>query len=281
MTLDTVAIGNELAIRLGFFFGVFTIMACWELIMPYRILTASKPHRWVYNFAMVAIDSVILRLVFPAAAVGTALTAAEHEWGLFNIIDVPASLVIIATVIILDIIIYFQHVMFHAIPTLWRLHMVHHTDLDIDVTTGNRFHPGEIIISMLIKMTAIVLIGAPVVAVVIFEVVLNATAMFNHSNVRLPTALDRLLRMFLVTPDMHRVHHSVIKRETNSNYGFNLPWWDRVFGTYRDQPEAGHLNMVIGLEQYRDEKQLTLGRLLMLPVTGKPGEYPINRISEE
>jgi len=281
MTLGAAVIDNGLAIRLGFFIGIFTIMACWELITPYRILNASKPHRWLYNFTMVVIDSVILRLVFPAAAVGMALTAAERELGLFNNIDLPAWLVIITTVIILDMVIYFQHVMFHAIPLLWRLHMVHHTDLDIDVTTGNRFHPGEIIISMLIKMTAVVLIGPPVVAVVIFEVVLNATAMFNHSNVRLPTSLDRLLRMIVVTPDMHRVHHSVIKHETNSNYGFNLPWWDRAFGTYRDQPEAGHLNMVIGLVQYRDEKQLTLGKLLMLPVTGKPGEYPINRESKD
>jgi len=273
----TAIIDNELVIRLGCFLGVFVIMACWELFTPYRVLTISKPRRWFYNLAMVVIDSAIVRVIFPAAVVGMAFTAAEREWGLFNIVDVPAWLSIVATVIILDFVIYMQHVMFHAIPTLWRLHMVHHTDLDIDVSTGNRFHPGEIVISMLIKMAVVILIGPPLVAVVIFEVVLNATSMFNHSNVRLPTPLDKLLRMIVVTPDMHRVHHSVIKRETNSNYGFNLPWWDRVFGTYRDQPEAGHLNMVIGLEQYRDENQLTLSKLLILPVAGRPGEYPINR----
>lgn len=279
--MSAAIINNELVIRLGFFIGVLSLMALWELLVPYRALTASKPRRWLYNLSMVAIDAIVVRLIFPAAAVGTAIIATERQWGLFNNVEAPVWLSTIAVVMIMDLIIYFQHVMFHAIPTLWRLHMVHHTDLDIDVTTGNRFHPIEIIISMLIKMAAVILVGPPVVAVIIFEVLLNATSMFNHSNIRLPKALDRLLRLFIVTPDMHRVHHSVIKWETNSNYGFNLPWWDRVFGTYRNQPEAGHLNMVIGLGQYRDERQLTLGKLLMLPVTGTPGEYPINRDKKE
>jgi sterol desaturase/sphingolipid hydroxylase (fatty acid hydroxylase superfamily) len=279
--ISTAIINNELIIRLGFFIGVLSLMALWELLVPYRVLTASKPRRWLYNLSMVGIDTIVVRLIFPAAAVGIAIIAAERQWGLFNNIEAPVWLSTIAVVILMDLIIYFQHVMFHAIPTLWRLHMVHHTDLDIDVTTGNRFHPVEIIISMLIKMAAVILVGPTVVAVIIFEVLLNATSMFNHSNIRLPKTLDRLLRLVIVTPDMHRVHHSAIKRETNSNYGFNLPWWDRVFGTYRNQPEAGHVNMVIGLEQYRDERQLTLGKLLLLPVTGALGEYPINRDKKE
>lgn len=255
-------------------------MAVWELLVPYRMLTTSKPRRWLYNLSMVSLNSILLRVIFPAAAVGMALTAAERHWGLFNNVGMPVWLSIVASVIILDFVIYLQHVVFHAVPTLWRLHMVHHTDLDIDVSTGNRFHPVEIILSMLIKIAAVSVIGPPVVAVIIFEVLLNATSMFNHSNIRLSSGIDRLLRLFVVTPDMHRVHHSVIKRETNSNYGFNLPWWDRLFGTYRDQPEKGHLDMAIGLEQYRDERELTFPGLILLPVTGRLGAYPINHSDE-
>ena len=272
---------NELVIRLGFFFGVLTIMAIWELFAPRRKLSTSKTGRWTNNLSLVIVNSILLRLIFPVTAVGVALIAAERQWGLLNNAGLPVWLAVIMAVVMLDLVIYLQHVIFHAVPTLWRLHMVHHTDLDIDVTTGNRFHPLEIILSMLIKMAAVTVIGPPVMAVIIFEVVLNATSMFNHSNVRLPKPVDRVLRLFIVTPDMHRVHHSVIKRETNSNYGFNLPWWDRMFGTYRDQPAAGHIAMTIGLEQYRDPAQLTLPRLFILPATGKPGSYPINRDEEE
>jgi len=268
---------NELVIRLGFFFGVFTIMAIWELLAPRRSLTTPKSGRWLNNLSLVFLNSILLRIIFPVTAVGVALIASERQWGLFNNIELPTWSAVIMAVVIMDFVIYLQHVLFHAIPMLWRLHMMHHTDLDIDVTTGNRFHPLEIILSMIIKMTVIIVIGPPVLAVIIFEVVLNATSMFNHSNVRLPGHIDRVLRLLIVTPDMHRVHHSVIKRETNSNYGFNLPWWDRLFGTYRDQPYAGHIAMTIGLEHYRDPQQLTLPRLLILPATGRPGNYPINR----
>ncbi len=170
----------------------------------------------------------------------------------------------------LDLVIYLQHVLFHYLPTLWRLHRMHHVDLDIDVTTGNRFHPLEIVISIGIKLVAIALLGPPAIAVIIFEVVLNASAQFNHGNVRIPERIDRLLRLFVVTPDMHRVHHSIIPRETNSNFGFNVPWWDRLLGTYRAQPEQGHLGMTIGLKEYRDPAKLSLGRLLLLPVTYPP-----------
>lgn len=278
--MGTSVIDHELIIRLGFFLGIFMIMAIWEIISPCRALTTSKSDRWLNNITLVFLNSILLRAIFPAAAIGMTLMATDRQWGLLNNTELPAWLAVIVAVIMLDLVIYLQHVMFHAIPVLWRLHMVHHTDLDIDVTTGNRFHPLEIILSILIKMAAITAIGPPVVAVIIFEVILNATSMFNHSNVKLPGHIDCGLRLFIVTPDMHRVHHSVIKQETNSNYGFSLPWWDRLFGTYRDQPAAGHTAMTIGLNQYRNPQQLTLPRLLVLPVTGKPGEYPITRGDE-
>jgi len=279
--MDAPVVDNELVIRVSFFVGVFALMAVWELLTPYRILTTSKSGRWLNNLSLVILNSVLLRVIFPGAAVGMAAIATERQWGLLNNTELPMWPAVIIAVIMLDFVIYLQHVMFHAIPTLWRLHMVHHTDLDIDVTTGNRFHPVEIILSMLIKITAITVIGPPVIAVILFEVVLNATSMFNHSNIKMPKRIDRILRLFIVTPDMHRVHHSVIKQETNSNYGFSLPWWDRLFGTYRHQPSAGHIAMTIGLNQFRNPALLTLPRLLVLPITGKAGEYPINRSGEK
>ncbi|PUD97944.1 MAG: hypothetical protein C3L24_13690, partial [Candidatus Sedimenticola endophacoides] len=234
---------NEPSIRIGFFLGVFVLVALWELASPKRPLSTSKAGRWLANIAVVALNTLLLRLLFPAAAVGVALFAQNHGWGLFNAIDAPLWLALPASVVLLDFAIWLQHVMVHAIPLLWRLHRVHHADLDYDVTTGARFHPIEIVLSMLIKSCVILLLGPPLVAVVLFEILLNATAMFNHGNIHLPGALDRVLRLFVVTPDMHRVHHSVEDDETNSNFGFNLPWWDRLFGTYRAQPRAGHLEM--------------------------------------
>ncbi len=269
--------GNETAIRLSFFFGVFAVMAVWELIAPRRALTQSKVRRWYSNLGIVAVNTVLARIVFPLAPVAVAIVAAERGWGVFNVIDVSPGLAIVAAVVILDFAIYLQHVMVHAVPMLWRLHRMHHADLDFDVTTGARFHPIEIVLSVAIKMAVIVLIGAPAAAVLIFEVVLNATAMFNHSNVRLPLGLDRVLRLLVVTPDMHREHHSVIPHETNSNFGFNLPWWDRLFGTYRDQPEKGHDAMTIGIDLFRDPGELHLHRMLAQPFVGEMGEYPINR----
>lgn len=208
---------------------------------------------------------------------GLALLAEERGWGLLNNVVLPHWVAILLAVLLLDLAIYLQHVMFHAIPMFWRLHMVHHADLDFDVTTGVRFHTIEIILSMCIKMALVMLLGPPAVAVVIFEVALNGTSLFNHGNVRLPINLDRYLRLFVVTPDMHRVHHSVVAHETNSNFGFNLPWWDRIFGTYRDQPAAGHDDMTIGLTQYRDTKVTRLHWMLILPFVGKVGSYAINR----
>ncbi len=268
---------NEPVIRLGFFAGVLILVAAWEAARPRRARSLSRWLRWPSNFAIVAFNTIVLRLLFPAAATGMAWLAQERGWGLFNNLEVPAALAIVASVIVLDLFIYLQHVMFHAVPALWRLHRMHHADLDFDVTTGARFHPIEIVLSMAIKLAAVAVLGAPAVAVVIFEVLLNATAMFNHGNLRLPEGVDRFLRLVVVTPDMHRVHHSIVPAEANSNFGFNLPWWDRLLGTYRAQPAAGHEAMTIGIEQFRTPKDLRLDRLLVQPFLGEVGDYPINR----
>jgi sterol desaturase/sphingolipid hydroxylase (fatty acid hydroxylase superfamily) len=268
-------------VRLGFFFGVFAVMALWELAAPRRQLTVRKTDRWLNNLGIVFLDTAMIRLLTPAAAIGVAVAANRNSWGLLPYLQLPEPFALLAGVLFLDLIIYLQHLMFHATPLLWRLHMVHHADLDIDVSTGLRFHPIEILISMGIKMGTVAILGPPVSAVLIFEVVLNGTAMFNHSNVRMPAAVDRILRLLVVTPEMHRVHHSVIIRETNSNFGFNFPWWDRFFGTYRAQPAAGHLGMTIGLSQFRQPERLTLPRLLILPFVGNPGLYSLSGIGRE
>jgi sterol desaturase/sphingolipid hydroxylase (fatty acid hydroxylase superfamily) len=262
-------IDNEVFIRLGFFFGIFGFMAAWEIIAPRRSLTNPKRTRWFNNLMITFLNSVLVRLVFPVTAIGVALFSAQRGWGIFNIMDMPQWITGTIAIIVLDLTIYAQHVFFHKIPLFWRLHRMHHTDLDIDVTTGARFHPIEIILSMGIKMAVVVILGAPAWAVLSFEVLLNATSMFNHSNVFMNQRLDRLLRIFLVTPDMHRVHHSVIIKETDSNFGFNLPWWDRLFGTYRDQPVAGHEAMTIGLANYREHKWLALPWMLFVPFSDK------------
>jgi len=270
-------IHTENAIRLGFFFLIFALVALWELLAPRRGLTTSKKVRWVSNLGITFMNPLLVRLLFPILAVNMAVKAQERGWGLLNNFELPYWLDIVVGIMVLDLVIYLQHVMFHAIPILWRLHMVHHADLDYDLTTGLRFHPIEIILSMGIKLSVVVIFGLPAVAVLIFEIILNGAAMFNHGNIRLPLKIDRILRYFIVTPDMHRVHHSVIIRETNSNYGFNLPWWDRLFGTYCHQPAKGHADMTIGLTQFRDSGKLTLPWLLILPFIGNPGKYPINR----
>ncbi len=271
-------LNHELPIRLGFFFGILAVMASWEVVAPRRALTVSKAIRWTNNLTLVVLNSSILRLLFPAAAAGTAAFAASRGWGVFNYFPIPFWMEVAICVIAMDFVIYLQHVMVHAIPALWRLHRVHHADLDYDVTTGARFHPLEIIISMVIKLATITVLGPPVVAVILFEVLLNATSMFNHGNVRIPVTLDGILRWLVVTPDMHRVHHSVEDDEANSNFGFNLPWWDRLFGTYRDQPRSGHEKMTIGIFKYRDPKQVSrLPGMLALPFIGKISGYTINR----
>ncbi len=268
---------NELWIRLGFFFGILIIMFLWELAIPRRPLTTSKRTRWFSNLSLVLIDSIVVRLAFPAGLAGIAVLVHRQGWGILNLLEFPPLLKIILGVLILDLAIYLQHVMFHSAPVLWRLHMVHHSDMNIDVTTGVRFHPIEILLSMGIKTIVVFLIGAPAIAVLIFEIILNGTSMFNHGNVRYSQAIDSILRLFVVTPEMHRVHHSTIRWETNSNLGFNFPWWDRLFGTYRSQPAKGHLEMTIGLDQYKEPQKLTLPWLIVLPFMGKLGKYPMTR----
>ena len=272
---------DEIAIRLSCFAGIFCLVAVWELIAPRRVLTISKSKRWLANLVIVFLNSALLRMTLPIFPVGLALLAQKSGWGMLNVWDLPLPVKVIAGILVMDLVVYLQHVMFHAVPILWRLHMMHHADLDYDLTTGLRFHPIEIIISMGIKLFVVAGIGPPVMAVILFEILLNATATFNHGNIYIPGAIDRVLRLFVVTPDMHRVHHSVTIRETNSNFGFNMPWWDRLFGTYRAQPAAGHEGMTIGLSQFRDLKRLNLFWMLALPFIGKPGNYSINRWGKE
>ncbi len=277
MGVSEFVISHELYIRLGFFFGILLVMALWELVLPRRVSTVSKLLRWINNIGIVFLNSFMLRFAFPTAAVGMAVFAREHGWGFFNYFHIPYNAVIILSVISMDFIIYLQHVMFHAIPVFWRIHRMHHADMDFDVTTGIRFHPFEILLSMLIKFSGVVVIGPPVLAVIVFEVLLNATSMFNHGNVRLPLSIDRALRWFIVTPDMHRVHHSVEEHETNTNFGFNVPWWDRLLGTYRNQPQMGHEGMTIGLRGFRDTKHCTiLHGMLAIPFLGKLTDYTIS-----
>lgn len=260
---------SEAGLRLAAFLAIFGGMAAFELWSPRLERTemagAMKARRWRTNLAMVILSSVILRIVFPAAAVGAALWAEARGYGLFNTLPVAPALAGIVSFVILDFAVWLEHVASHKIPLFWRIHRMHHADTGFDLTTGLRFHPIEIVLSMFWKAGIVVALGAPAAAVLIFEIVLNGTSMFNHSNARLPLALDRRLRLVLVTPDMHRVHHSSIKRETDSNYGFNFPFWDRLFGTYRPQPERGHDGMEIGLEDFRDEAPSRLGWALMLP----------------
>ena len=256
------------------------IMALAEALAPRKKLTQGRK-RWPANLGIVVIDALTGRLLLPAGATGAAIWAEQQHFGLFNMLELTGPMSIVAAVILLDLIIYAQHMLFHALPILWRLHMVHHADRDIDVTTGLRFHPIEIVLSLLIKITCVILLGVPVVAVIIFEVVLNGMAMFNHANFRLPVRLDALLRWLIITPDVHRIHHSIIKQETNSNYGFNLSIWDRLFGTLRQQPEKGHDGMTIGLEHLQQAPTHSLTFMLRLPFGKQLGQYPILKSSKK
>jgi sterol desaturase/sphingolipid hydroxylase (fatty acid hydroxylase superfamily) len=255
----------EVLIRISAFALVFAAMALWEIAAPRRRLVAGRKPRWPGNLGILVVDALAVRILIPTAAVGAALLAAGRGWGLLHVAGLRLSVAALLGFLVLDLVIYGQHVLFHKVPLLWRLHRMHHADLDIDVTTGGRFHPFEIVISMAVKIAVVIAFGIPVVAVLLFEVVLNATSMFNHANVSMPAALDRVLRRLVVTPDMHRVHHSILPAETDSNFGFNLPWWDRLFGTYRAAPQAGHDGMTIGLPIFRDPVELRIDRLLTQP----------------
>jgi sterol desaturase/sphingolipid hydroxylase (fatty acid hydroxylase superfamily) len=256
---------HEAGIRVGLFFGLLALLLLLELAWPRRASPRLRRLRWPPNFAIIVIDALVLRLLLPAGAVGTALLAARAGFGLFNQVAAPPGVAFGATLVALDLVIYWQHRVFHLVPFFWRFHRMHHSDVEFDATTALRFHPVEIVVSMFIKMVAVVLLGAPAAAVIVFEVVLNGTAMFNHSNLALPAPLDRVLRWVLVTPDMHRVHHSIHRREHDTNFGFNVPWWDRLFGTYTGQPEGGHAGMTIGLTRFRAAADQHLGPLLLQP----------------
>lgn len=260
MTAET-----EIIIRIASFAAIFALMAAWEAFRPRRVLVAGRKPRWPSNLGILAVDALAVRLVVPTAAVGMAVIAADRGWGLLNQLPVDGWVAGILAFLVLDFVIYAQHYVFHRVPWLWRLHRMHHADLDVDLTTGVRFHPLEILISMAIKIVVVLAIGVPALTVLLFEIALNATSIFNHANVAIPASLDRILRLFVVTPDMHRVHHSIVRAETDSNFGFNLPWWDWLFRTYRARPVAGHIGMTIGLPMFRDRKELRLDRLLTQP----------------
>ncbi len=257
--------GSEAVIRLVAFLGVFFLMALWEIAAPRRPLTRPKGERWVINILITAINTMIARFLLPAIALSAAFLAEDNDWGILHMAGAPEAVALIASLLLLDLAIYIQHVVFHHVPVLWRLHRVHHFDLDFDVTTGLRFHPIEIILSLLIKAAVIIVLGADPLAVVLFEIILNASSMFNHGNVRMPKIMDDILRIVIVTPDMHRVHHSTVQTETDQNFGFFLSVWDRVFRTYQAQPKAGHMDMEIGQSLIRDPRQLSLPALLVQP----------------
>jgi len=265
---------HESAIRLSLFAGFLTAMIVLEAASPKRRRGVSRWARWPGNLGIIVLNTAVLRLLFAASAVEFAATMETMRWGLFSAVDLPFAVELITAFVVLDLAIYTQHVAFHAVPALWRLHRMHHADLDFDVTTGVRFHPIEILLSMAIKFAVIAALGAPALSVLLFEIVLNLAAMFNHSNLALPPALDRMLRWVIVTPDMHRVHHSILPQETHSNFGFNAPWWDYLFGTYRAQPARGHQDMTIGLPLFRDNGELRLDRMLIQPIRDDTGGFP-------
>jgi len=277
--IETILVA-EPEVRLTAFLGVLATMALWEIAAPRRRRDVPRVIRWTNNLALVIVDTVILRLTFPILAVGLAVMGEDRGWGLFNNLDIPVWAAALVSMLLLDLAIYLQHVMFHAVPALWRLHRMHHADLDFDATTGLRFHPVEIVISMAIKLAVVAALGPPAFAVLLFEVILNATALFNHANINLPVSIDRWLRWVLVTPDMHRVHHSVDPRETNSNYGFNLPWWDRLLGSYVAQPAKGHTAMQIGIEQFRTKRDLWIDRMLIQPIRGPASGHALDISSQ-
>lgn len=255
------------------FLSIIGLVILWEFIRPKRDLTQNKSKRWFNNTALVILDTLTVKVLLPFGAVGVAIWAEEKQLGLFNMFEFGSFLSLIAAFILLDLIIYWQHRLFHKVPLLWRLHQVHHADRDIDVSTALRFHPLEILLSIFIKFAAVILLGAPVLAVILFEVILNGMAMFNHGNIKLPKSLDALLRTVVVTPDMHRVHHSILKHETNSNYGFNISLWDRIFHSYHAQPDMGHQHMTIGLAQHQHQPTHSILWMLTLPFISRGGAY--------
>lgn len=260
---------NEGLIRILAFAGVFLAMASLEFVLPRKERVQPRVTRWITNFGLVIIDSLVLRALFPVLAVGVAIWAESKSYGLFAYLNWPYWLEVILTVIALDFAIYWQHVAAHKIPVFWLVHRVHHADRDLDASSGLRFHPIEIVLSMLFKFLVIILLGAPALGVFLFEILLNGCAMFNHANLKIPAAADRALRWVIVTPDMHRVHHSILRREADTNYGFNLSIWDRMFRSYTEQPEGGHDGMTLGLSDQQTEKPSRLSWCLIFPFQRK------------
>jgi sterol desaturase/sphingolipid hydroxylase (fatty acid hydroxylase superfamily) len=256
---------NEAALRLTVFFGLLTVMALWEVAAPRRLATLGRKARWPANIGIAILDSLLVRVALPGGAVAFATALESANMGLLPLLGVTGWVAFVAAWALLDLAIYFQHRVFHAVPILWRLHRMHHSDVDLDVTSGARFHPGEIVLSLGIKLAMIALLGAPAAAVLAFEVALNACAMFNHANIRLPAFAERVIRLALVTPDLHRIHHSTVPAETDSNFGFSVPWWDRLFSTFRAEPAAGQLGMTIGLDAFRPAQDQRLDALLLQP----------------
>jgi sterol desaturase/sphingolipid hydroxylase (fatty acid hydroxylase superfamily) len=263
----------EPTIRLAVFLTAFLLLAGGEALVPRRARSVARRWRWPTNMSLVVLNTLIVRVVLPMTGMGIAVIAEQRGWGLFHAVrPLPAGLAVAIAIVLLDFAIYLQHVLFHAVPFLWRLHRVHHADIDVDVTTGSRFHPVEIFLSLLIKFATIIALGAPPIAVLLFEALLNAGSLFNHANLRLSLGLDRALRLLVVTPDMHRVHHSDWGAETNTNFSFTFSWWDHLCGTYRAQPAAGHEAMTVGLPCFRDPKYLRLDATLLQPLFAANGD---------
>ncbi len=267
----------DIAIRVIAFLSMFGLMASWEAIAPRRKTATLKVSRWIANLSVAVLNTMVIRIVMASGAVGVAMVTAENGWGILNMLHWPVWIEIVLAVLLLDLMIYLQHLGFHAVPVLWKIHMVHHADPDYDVTTAVRFHPVEALLSMVLKMAGVAIIGASPTSVLAFEVILNGMAMFNHANVRMPAFVDRILRWMVVTPDMHRIHHSIFLRETNRNFGFNLPWWDYMIGTYLASPSRGHERMTFGLKKFRSPACLKLLNILKLPFGRSPGIDAMNQ----
>jgi sterol desaturase/sphingolipid hydroxylase (fatty acid hydroxylase superfamily) len=266
MSLESFLLAHETAIRFGVLVSTFGVMALWEIMAPLRAPDTSKGIRWSNHVMLAAINMALVRVLFPVAAVALAIYASDQSIGLFNMIWAPYALTFAAGVVLLDLTVYVFHLLFHSVPVLWRIHRVHHADLDIDVSTGVRFHPIQMVIAVIIKSAVILAFGLPPLSVLTFEIASHSITLFNHGNVRLSPSVDRVLRWFIVTPDMHRIHHSIHRAETDSNFGFVLPWWDRIFGTYCAEPAAGQERMVVGIESFRTGRDLWLDRLVTNPV---------------
>jgi sterol desaturase/sphingolipid hydroxylase (fatty acid hydroxylase superfamily) len=272
---------NQWNVRLYCFFAVFVLMAFWEQKASRRKEKIPRVLRWPNNLGLGFLNHIFIRVLFPGAALWTANLALQKGFGLFHWVEVPPTFSICLTVVLLDWVLYYQHRAFHAIPLLWKMHRMHHTDLEVDVTTGARFHTFETIVSLIIRSVAILVLGAPLAGVLLFELILNAAILINHSNIRIPALLEKWLRLVLVTPDMHRIHHSTIPTETNSNFGFIFSFWDRLLGTYRPQPQDGQEKMKLGLEFLHDSKYLALWELLKIPFLDDDGHFAWNNLMKK